>query len=161
MSYTLDAWYYRADDVSRPANEPVAVTSSSELKELVEYLLTHEQPHPTQIIARERPRVGPYDEPDTLIKLAVASQTRMGALLFLSPASWEPPADGDTTTGVFATRSEHPDTSAPTLYIDTDTRTSFPKNAALPIDQVLAALEEFRRTGERPTCVAWQDSDVS
>ncbi|WP_414672427.1 Imm1 family immunity protein [Lentzea sp.] len=39
------------------------------------------------------------------------------------------------------------------MYIDTDTRTPFPANAAIPIDRIFAALEEFHQTGERPTCV--------
>lgn len=122
MSYTLDVWYYRDDDVARPANVPVAVTSSSELQELLEYLLTHEQPHPPQIVARERPRIGPYDEPDTLVKVAVAIPERQGALLFLSPQSWDPPADGDDSTGVYATRGDQPTLDSPTLYVDTDTK---------------------------------------
>jgi hypothetical protein len=90
---------------------------------LLEYVLAHEQPHPPQIIARERPRVGPADMPDTLIKIDVAP-------------------------------------GVPTLYIDKDTRTPFPADAAIPIDQILAALEEFRQTGDRPTCVSWQESEV-
>jgi hypothetical protein len=161
VSYTLDVWYYRDDDVAKPANVPVAVTSSSELKELLEYVLDHEQPHPPQIVARERPRVGPYDEPDTLIKVAVAVSERQGALLFLSPQSWESPADGDDSTGVYATRGDEPAADSPTLYVDTDTKTPFPANSALPIARILEALEEFRQTGERPTCVDWQESDVS
>jgi hypothetical protein len=161
VSYTLDVWYYRDDDSDRPANEPVAVTSSSELKELLEYLLTHSQPHPPQMVARERPKVGPFNEPDTLIKIAVASPERLGALLFLSPQSWEQPADGDTSTGVYATRGERPASGSATLYIDTDTKTLFPADATLPIDRIFAALEEFRQTGERPTCVDWQESHVS
>jgi len=161
VSYTLDVWYYRDDDLGRPANEPVAVTSNSELADLLEYLLAHKQPHPAQIVARERPKVGPYDEPDTLIKVAVASPERLGALLFLSPQSWEPPEDGDASTGVYATRAEQPVSDSPMLYIDTDTRTPFPADAALPIDRILAALEEFRQTGERPTCIGWQESHVS
>ncbi|WP_170176282.1 Imm1 family immunity protein [Lentzea flaviverrucosa] len=139
----------------------MAVTSSSELQELLEYLLTHEQPHPPQIVARERPRVGPYEEPDTLIKVAVAIPELQGALLFLSPQSWEPPADGDDSTGVYATRGDQSMSDSPTLYVDTDTKTPFPPNSALPLARILAALEEFRQTGERPTCVDWQESDVS
>lgn len=161
MSYTLDAWYYRDDDSDRPANEPVVVTSSSELKELLEYVLAHKQPHPAQIVARERPKVGPYDEPDTLIKIAVASPERLGALLFLSTQSWEQPADGDTSTGVYASRGEQPTSASPTLYVDNDTKNPFPADAALPIDRIFTALEEFRHTGERPTCVDWQESQVS
>lgn len=161
MSYTLDVWYYRDNDSSRPTNEPVAVTSSSDLKGLLDHVLAHPQPHPPQIVARERPKVGPYDEPDTLIKVAVASSERVGALLFLSPLSWEQPADGDTSTGVYATRGEQSASDLPTLYIDNDTKTPFPADAALPIDRIFAALEEFRQTGERPTCVDWQESRVS
>lgn len=101
------------------------------------------------------------DEPDTLIKVAVAGPERMGALLFLSPESWEPPEEGDTSTGVYVTLNEQPSTDAPVLYVDVDTRTPFPADAALPIDRVVAALEEFRQTGERPACVHWQESLVS
>lgn len=159
MSYTLDVWYYRDDAPTGSPNTPVAVTSSAELEELLTYVLNHPQPHPVQVVARERPTVGPHGEPDTLVKVAVAPLEQVGALLFLSPRSWEPPVEGDTSTGVYATRWSVP--SATTLYIDNDTRTPFPADAALPVQHVLAALEEFRQTGERPTCVDWQESQVS
>ncbi|HUQ54425.1 Imm1 family immunity protein, partial [Lentzea sp.] len=54
---------------------------------------------------------------------------------------------------MYATRGEQSAAKSPTLYIDTDTRTPFPANAAIPIDRIFAALEEFHQTGERPTCV--------
>lgn len=153
-------WYYRPDDEDRPANEPVAVTSSSESKELLEYLLAYGQPHPSQVVARERPKIGPYDEPDT--DQGRRGDSRPGGrAAVLSPQSWEQPADGDTSTGVYATLGEQPASGSPMPYIDNDTKTPFPADAALPIDRILAALEEFRQTGERPTCVDWQESQVS
>ncbi|MGZ3144981.1 Imm1 family immunity protein [Lentzea chajnantorensis] len=161
MSYTLDVWYYREDDRSGQGNTPVTITSSAELEDVLTHVLNHPQPHPAQIVARERPVVGPHDEPDTLIKLAVAPLEQVGALLFLGPESWVPPVDGDTSTGVYATRAEAPVPGAPTLYVDTDTKTPFPTDAALPVPHLLAALEEFRQTGERPTCVEWQETQVS
>ncbi|ANZ41053.1 hypothetical protein BBK82_38820 [Lentzea guizhouensis] len=160
MTYTLDVWYHRADDTSGQ-DDPVAITSSAELEDLLTYVLSHPQPHPPRIVVRERPAAGPHHGPDTLIKLAVAPLEQVGALLFLGPESWAPTTDGDTSTGVYATRAETPVPGAPTLYVDNDTKTPFPAHAALPIPHVLAALEEFRQTGERPTCVDWQESQVS
>ncbi|WP_394621276.1 Imm1 family immunity protein [Lentzea sp. JNUCC 0626] len=156
MTYTLDVWYYRDDDTDG-AKTPASVTSRSELEELLEYMLAHRQPHPPQVVARERPRVGPRQKPDTLIKVDVAFPERMGALMFLSPKSWEPPAADGTPQGIYVTRNESPSSNAPTLFIDKDVRAEFPPNAALPVDRILAALEEFRQTGELPTCVTWQD----
>lgn len=155
MTYTLDVWYYR-DNVTAQGENPTSVTSSAQLDELLEYMLEHEQPHPPQIVARERPRVGPRDKPDTLIKLDLDLRKRMGALMFLSPKSWEPPVEGSGPQGIYVTLNEAPDPDAPELFIDKAVRAPFPADAGLPVERILAALEEFRQTGELPTCVAWQ-----
>lgn len=148
------------DDASRPANEPEAITSNSELKDCWSIC--------SRTSSRTRRRSSPASArgsdrtaTDTVIKVAVVAPERLDALLFLSPQSWEEPVESDTSTGVYATRGEQSVQSSPTLYLDTDTKTRFPADAALPIDRVLAALEEFRRTDERPTCVGWQESLVS
>jgi immunity protein Imm1 of predicted polymorphic toxin system len=162
VTYTLDVWYYRDKSVvsGKPVDNPVPVTSRSGLAELLAYMLEHEQPHPPQIVARERPRVGPRNQADTLIKVAFASPERMGALVFVSPESWQEPDEGDTSTGIYVTRGESSGAGMPPLFIDNATKTLFPADAAIPFDRVLAALEEFRQTGERPTCVDWQESEV-
>lgn len=154
MTYTLDVWHYRTEDTAR---NPVAINSDAELAELLDYLLAHTQPHPAQIVARERPTIGPRKQPDTVIKVAVAEEERLGALLFVSPKSWDEPAEGDTSTGVYVTRGAP---GGPALYIDKATRTPFPADAALPVERIHAALAEFRQTGELPTCVEWQESAV-
>jgi immunity protein Imm1 of predicted polymorphic toxin system len=162
VTYTLDVWYYRDASAAteEPVDNPVPVTTRSGLEEVLAYVLEHEQPHPPQIIARERPKVGPRNQADTLIKVDFAFSKRMGALLFVSPESWQEPEEGDTSTGIYVTRGESPGASTPALYIDKATKTLFPADAAIPFDRVLAALEEFRQTGERPNCVDWQESEV-
>jgi len=47
-----------------------------------------------------------------------------------------------------------------TLYIDRETRTAFPKEATLPLNLLRELLHEFMRTGKRPTCVDWQQTDI-
>ncbi|MEU7476749.1 Imm1 family immunity protein [Lentzea sp. NPDC042327] len=152
MTHTLDVWYHRADDADGQ-DDPVEVTSGPELEAVLTHVLNLAQPHPVRITARERP--------DALVELVVAPLEQVGALLFHSPESRAPRPADDTSTGVYATRAEAPVPGAPTLYVDTDTKTPFPTDAALPVPHLLAALEEFRQTGERPTCVEWQETQVS
>jgi hypothetical protein len=47
-----------------------------------------------------------------------------------------------------------------TLYIDRETRTAFPKEATLPLNLLRELLHELMRTGKRPTCVDWQQTDI-
>lgn len=157
MTYTLDVWFFPEN---RSARMPQAVSSHSDLDALLARLVEREQPHPAQIVARERPTVGPRNQPDTLIKLAVAGTGKVGALLFVSPESWAEPAEGDTSTGIYVTRAETAAPDAPTLFIDKATGTPFPADAVLPVERIHEALEEFRQTGERPSCVDWQESAV-
>ncbi|MEU7481715.1 Imm1 family immunity protein [Lentzea sp. NPDC042327] len=54
-----------------------------------------------------------------------------------------------------------PDDRDITLYVDVDTRTRFPADALIPLAKLREALLELAETGQRPTCVHWQESDVS
>ncbi|MEU4801709.1 Imm1 family immunity protein [Actinosynnema sp. NPDC023587] len=42
------------------------------------------------------------------------------------------------------------------MFVDRVTERTFHADAVLPFNRVREALHEFRRTGERPTCVDWQ-----
>lgn len=176
MRLTLDAWYYREGN---RAEEPVALRSARELLDLTVFLLAHPQPHPTVISARELPTVGPLDDPDRMFKLDVADT--VGALAYLGP---EPGVDALVTSddgtvvlmqaksgrprdestpwnpGMWTTLAEEPDVDVPLLFIDRANRTPFPSDAALPLERIREALAEFAETGQRPSCVQWQQSAV-
>ncbi|MEU7475313.1 Imm1 family immunity protein [Lentzea sp. NPDC042327] len=147
MSYTLEFWYYHGDN---RADEPVAVATAAELDEVLTHVANHPQPHPAQIAARELPKFGVLEIPDRMFKLD--ARHGFGALHFVGP-------DPESTTdeiGYWVTRGAEPPAAVPTLYVDKDNKTEFPRNAAIRLDQVRDALLEFQRTGSRPTCVEWQ-----
>ncbi|CRK61296.1 hypothetical protein [Alloactinosynnema sp. L-07] len=54
-------------------------------------------------------------------------------------------------TGSWYTEGPTPDDEGP-VYAEVD----FPDHSELPTDKIERALEEYLRTGARPTCVAWQ-----
>ncbi|MET9225011.1 Imm1 family immunity protein [Lentzea sp. NPDC003310] len=150
MSYTLDFWYYHGDN---RADEPEPVRTEAELDRVLTYLVDHAQPHPTQIAAQELPKFGLLEIPDRMFKLDV--DNGFGALHYVGP-------DGDTDEfGYWVTQATEPAEDAPTLYVDRDNKTEFPRDAVIPLDQVRAALLEFQRTGSRPTCVRWQVTDAT
>lgn len=150
MSLTLEFWYYTETNL---ADEPVLVRSESELERvLADLALQGAQPHPTQVIAQELPTFGPADLPDRMFKLDIAPGCGLGALHFVGP---DP--DSDTgEVGSWASRAEDKVANPPVLYIDKDNETLFPPDAAITFSLIEKALDEFRQTGLRPTCVRWQ-----
>ncbi|KOV87928.1 Imm1 family immunity protein [Nocardia sp. NRRL S-836] len=168
MTYTLEVWYYDGD---RPKAEPVR--TEPDLEAFLAYLLSHEQPHPAQIAGQGLPTVGRRNRPDRLFKLDVSPRGQVGALLYTGPipaavvdadssqADAGPERQSDIAKrGAWVTRTAEPIEDAPTLYIDKATQTAFPQDAALPIALVRQALLEFQETGQRPTCVDWQQTHV-
>lgn len=151
MSYTLDIWYYHGEN---RADEPECVRTASELDRVLAYLVDHAQPHPTQIAARELPRFGVLEIPDRMFKLDV--DKGFAALHYVGP---DPTGDTDQF-GFWVTRAIEPADDAPTLYVDKDNKTQFPRDAVILLEQVRDALLEFQRTGSRPTCVQWQVADA-
>jgi hypothetical protein len=57
------------------------------------------------------------------------------------------------------TRSPQPAPDAPELLFDPEAGTNYPAGAAIPVDQLRRAIEEYLRTGERPTSLDWQEAE--
>jgi hypothetical protein len=69
--------------------------------------------------------------------------------------------DRDDTGKIHAwiTHNPQPSGDAPTLLYDDQAPANFPVDAVLPVDQLRRAVEEYLRTGQRPTCVQWRVPD--
>lgn len=154
MSFTIDVYYYGHG--GDPA-VPVPVRSAEELDRVLDFISTTAQPNPSVLVARERPRIGPRAKPDHHVKIDVDGAARLGAICFVGPHSDAP--DG-YDSAAWVTRTVEAVQDAPPIYLDKATRTEFPRDAVVPFALVREALHEFRETGERPTCVQWQLSDV-
>lgn len=57
------------------------------------------------------------------------------------------------------TRNPRPAPNMPELMFDGEAGTNYPANAVIPRDQLRRAVEEYLETGNRPTCVDWQEHD--
>lgn len=64
--------------------------------------------------------------------------------------------DLDSGEGGFVSRGANPAAETPP-YVYFGSWTGFEDNAEIPAEQVRAAAREFLLTGNRPTCVQWQD----
>lgn len=157
MKHALDLWYFTE---TRQADDPVTVRSEQELERALEEVLAYKQPHPTPVCAQGRPTFGPLNLPDHQLKFDVDAEAGVGAI----HAFGSPDFHGDEAAGAFysrvSRRTPADDVSPAALYIDFDTRTRFPPDAAIPLALLRQALLEFMKTGRRPTCVEWQESDV-
>ncbi len=158
MKHALELWYFTE---TNQADDPVTVRSESELERALEELLAYKQPHPTPVCAQDRPTFGPLNLPDHQLKFDVDLEAGVGAIhVFGSPDfHGEGIAQGDFYSRV-SQWTQDGDASPATLYIDFDTRTKFPPDAAIPLALLRQALRELMETGRRPTCVNWQESDV-
>nr|BFE99296.1 hypothetical protein GCM10020241_09720 [Streptoalloteichus tenebrarius] len=85
------------------------------------------------------------------------SEMTVGAISFMGD---DPDRPGDEHAGAWVTTTDQPVRDAPVLYLDKHVPVVFPADAVLPLDVVRRAVHEFRKTGERPRCVRWQESDV-
>jgi Immunity protein Imm1 len=57
------------------------------------------------------------------------------------------------------TDNPQPSPDAPALLYDDQAPADFPADAVISVDQIRAAVEEYLKTGERPTCVPWREPD--
>jgi hypothetical protein len=57
------------------------------------------------------------------------------------------------------THNPRPAPDASELLFDPEAGTNYPAGAAIPVNQLRTAIEEYLQTGERPTCVQWQEPD--
>ncbi|SHG02368.1 Imm1 family immunity protein [Streptoalloteichus hindustanus] len=104
--------------------------------------------NPTAFVV-ERPRFGPLQFPDHGLKIDVDPRLGVAALAWVGP-------DFDCP---WVTKSDRPVPGA-SLHKDIDSATPFPDDAAITLDQLRAAVHEFRESGgHRPKCVEWQEAD--
>ncbi|GDY33642.1 Imm1 family immunity protein [Gandjariella thermophila] len=153
MSFTIDVYYYGHE--GDPA-VPAVARSFEDLDRIVGQIAAVEQANPPVLVAQERPKYGPRRKPDHQIKIDLNGWAQVGAISYVGPAPDAP----EGAIGSWVTRADREIEAAPTLYLDKATRTEFPRNAVLPLDLVRQALQEFRETGERPSCVGWQEFEV-
>ncbi|GGP45026.1 hypothetical protein GCM10010185_16030 [Saccharothrix coeruleofusca] len=128
-------------------------------------ILANPQPHPTVVYAQNRPTVGPAELPDHQLKFDLDAEHHVAAVHLFGPKDFLPTettSDTDDTAAWIAVprQAENRMPSGVTLYIDRDTRTEFPQEATLPLNLLRELLHEFMRTGQRPTCVDWQRTDI-
>ncbi|KOV83459.1 Imm1 family immunity protein [Nocardia sp. NRRL S-836] len=175
----VDMYY---STVSNPCGRtPVTVQTESEMLRALHEILTNRQPQPTVMYAKDRPTIGRRNRPDHQIKFDVDAESGIGALHAAGMPNFIPPRarhgkredaeeqasdemrDWASKADIIAVDDDGTlmvcEVKRP-LYIDFDTRTEFPADAVLPLDKVREALLEFMATEQRPTCVAWQDSEI-
>ncbi|MDQ2587278.1 Imm1 family immunity protein [Saccharothrix yanglingensis] len=159
---SLDIYYFSGDN---RADEPVTVDDDITLDDVMTDILANPQPHPTVVYAKDRPTIGPAALPDHQLKFDLDTEHYIVAVHVFGPRDFLPAdmtGEADATTAWIALPRQA-DTRVPngvTLYIDRDTRTEFPAEAALPLSMLRSLLHEFMRTGKRPTCVGWQRADT-
>ncbi|WP_394617499.1 Imm1 family immunity protein [Lentzea sp. JNUCC 0626] len=152
MSLTLEFWYYAG---SNRADEPVVVKPEAALERvLADVLEQGPQPHPTQVASPDLPTFGILNFPDRMFKLDLDPESAIGALHYVGPDEYDEP--GRFWSWASVSNEEFTDT--PVLYIDKQNRTLFPPKSAISLNTITMALEEFRQTGTRPTCIEWQST---
>lgn len=157
MNHTLELWYFRDDD---DTDEPVTVRSRAALDELLEDVFSNEQPHPTVVVAHDRPTIGPLHLPDHQIKFAADPVAGVAALYAMGSPSFVDRADVTDRSPHRAWVSQGACDGEVILWLDSDAGIRFPSDAVISLDKLREALHEFMRTGQRPTCLGWQEIDV-
>ncbi len=181
MKHALDFWYFTD---TNDADDPVTVQSDSDLERVLDEVFTHKQFHPTVVCVKDRPTLdGPLNLPDHQLKFDIDVPHRIAAIHTMGPSSFLPADNrvqvhaeghGDAegipegmmqawvTKGSYAqaTATGPADDHEADLFVDFDTRTRFPADAAISWEKLREALKELAETGLRPTCVDWQESDI-
>jgi hypothetical protein len=80
--------------------------------------------------------------------LVVTVNRGWGGAYYRSPDKW-----------AWITRNVQPAADTPELLYDPEAGTNYPADAAIRIDQLRRAVEEYLLTGQRPTCVEWQAAE--
>lgn len=153
MSFTLEFRYY--PDNQR-AGDPVLVKSAPDLERvLADILQQRVQPHPTQVVGTELPKWGRLSIPDRMFKMDLDPESSLGALHYFGP-------DRDSDDREFwswaSVSNEEIVGFPPLLFIDKQNGTLFPPRSVISLATITKALDEFRQTGERPTCIEWQST---
>ncbi|PSL51420.1 immunity protein Imm1 of predicted polymorphic toxin system [Saccharothrix carnea] len=155
-------YYFSGDN---RADEPITVDSEAALDDVLFDILANSQPHPTVVYVQNRPTVDPTELPDHQLKFDLDIQHDVAAVHLFGPTGFLPDeatSDAEDTAAWIALprQTDTRVSSGVTLYIDRDTRTAFPEEATLPLNLLRELLHEFMRTGKRPTCVDWQQTDI-
>ncbi|GAA3882594.1 hypothetical protein GCM10022243_54020 [Saccharothrix violaceirubra] len=154
----------------------VTVRTEADLTRVLHDITTNPQPHPTVVYLRERPTIGRRNLPDHQLEFDIDVDYRIAAIHAAGVPDFVPHdarAQDDTETtqdmhGWVSRADASPDVGrTPTdgkgkpLYIDFGTRTEFPRNAMISLEQLRTALLELMTTALHPTCVDWQDSEIT
>lgn len=95
-----------------------------------------------QDITRPRPRGW---VPETV--LVITTCDNWGALYFRDQQ------------GVWISHNRQPPPDAPELVFDDQAPAVFPDDAVIPVDDIRSAVQRYLETGQRPTHLAWRESD--
>lgn len=157
MSFTVNVFYRGAAG----RHSPAVARNWDELEIILADIEAHPQTQPPVFVAEERPKFGPLGDADHRLKIDIDAVHRVGALHYVGPAPDVPQGfDVDAWISRAASPVDRALSDALALYIDRDTRTEYPADAIVPLADVHRALREFQDTGERPTCIGWQTTDV-
>ncbi|MGQ4477821.1 Imm1 family immunity protein [Streptomyces sp. SAS_276] len=100
---------------------------------------------------------------DSYLQVAVNRQTKYGALMWLIPSGSSISVDPAVARQVWVSDNPNPPENDPHVISDPDLTRYHDRRSALPIPAVLAAAEEFCRTGTgvRPSCIGWTPGNLS
>ncbi|NYH77062.1 hypothetical protein FHR84_000376 [Actinopolyspora biskrensis] len=123
--------------------------TDSEITELIRTIVDDDHGDwPSLIYVCDRPLTADNSElPGHQLRVMVEPGTGYGALNWFQEGS-----DGDARDSF----NPHAPDDAPRILFSPHSGTEFRQNAALPIDLIRTAIDEFIHTGQRPTCVHWQ-----
>ncbi|GGM70339.1 hypothetical protein GCM10012275_45910 [Longimycelium tulufanense] len=137
MPYTIEAYYANPQGA-----DSVLLSAAEELDGLVDDLAAAGPEDRDALLY-----LAGVEVPARELRVEVDGQASVGALSFTEDTG---------STATWFSHSGHGGGGLTTLYADRVSRMPFPPDALLPLDTVRQALREFRRTGQRPTCVDWQ-----
>ncbi|MFI1727661.1 Imm1 family immunity protein [Streptomyces acidicola] len=101
--------------------------------------------------------------PSNFLYVSVNTKNGHGALKWWTSKVPDGAPENDISRFVWTSGNPNPPSFDPELIADPGDPSYYPREAAIPVAQVRAALEEFcrTRTGARPECVPWLLLDQS
>ncbi|GAA3838459.1 hypothetical protein GCM10022243_01160 [Saccharothrix violaceirubra] len=170
MNHAIDVYYFTADNPH--GCDSVTMRTEADLTRVLHDITTNPQPHPTVVYVRDRPTNGRRELPNHQLKFDIDPDIQVAAIHTAGTPDFVPHNtrshdDAETTQYLRGwvsradTTTNDSRTPGKPLYVDVDTRTEFPRNAAIPLERLRTALLELMITAQRPTCVDWQDSEIT
>ncbi|MFS8365052.1 Imm1 family immunity protein [Streptomyces sp. CWNU-52H] len=101
--------------------------------------------------------------PNNYLYVSVNTQNGYGALKWWTTSIPEGSPEDDVNRSVWTSGVSDPPSFDPWLISDPGNPSYYPREAAVPVELVREAVEEFcrSRTGARPRCVPWQRLEQS